>query len=147
MSAIRWEDFRGVWSIDFEFATTCGTGRPIPHVFVATDIDTGCQIRLTGDELRGTGRPPIDARRCLVLAYNFVAEAQCFEVLHWEQPRWPIDPYAEHLALTNGLTIEDSFETEEDDRRIGYRLVDARRFYGLEIGVGEEVHKREMQLR
>jgi hypothetical protein len=86
-------------------------------------------------------------RRHVCLAYNFVAESQCIEQLGWEQPRWPIDPYAEHLALTNGLTAQDIFEREEDDRRIGYRLVDALRFYGTEIGAADEAHKREMQLR
>src|SRR5262249_20906159 len=51
-----------------------------------------------------------------------------------------------HLALTNGLDARDIFEKEEDERRIGYRLIDALRFYGREVGVGDEVHKREMQL-
>src|SRR3954470_4718949 len=137
---IRWEDFSGVWSIDFEYATTCGTGRPIPHVFVALDLDSGREIRLTGAELRKTGAPPFDVRRSACLAYNFVAEAQCFEVLGWEQPRWPLDPYAEHLAMTNGLSAQDFFESEEDERRIGYHLVDALRFYEIEISGEDEVH-------
>src|SRR5262249_17469805 len=138
MVPTRWADFSGVWSIDFEYATTCGTGRPIPHVFVALDLPTGREIRLTGAELRSTRRPPFDVRRSACLAYNFVAESQCFEVLGWEQPHWPIDPYAEHLALTNGLKAQDVFDREEDDRRIGYRLVDALRFYGVEITAEDE---------
>src|SRR5262245_43545520 len=133
MVPTRWVDFQSIWSVDFEYATTCGTGRPIPHVFVALDLDSGREIRLIGAELRKTRRSPIDVRFCACLAYNFVAEAQCFEALGWEQPRWPIDCYAEHLALTNGLIAQDVFEREEDDRRIGYRLVDALRFYGTEI--------------
>jgi hypothetical protein len=143
----RWEHFGGIWSIDFEFATTCGTGRPIPHVFAALELGSGHEIRLTGAELRGTRRPPIDVRRCACLAYNFVAEAQCFESLGWEQPRWPIDPYAEHLALTNGLTAADIFEREEDEKRIGYRMVDALRAYGIEVSSEDETHKKAMQLR
>jgi hypothetical protein len=147
MVPTRWEDFHGVWSIDFEYATTCGTGRPIPHVFVALALDSGREIRLTGAELRKTRRAPIDIRRHVCLAYNFVAESQCFEQLGWEQPRWPIDPYAEHLALTNGLTAQDVFEPGEDERRIGYRQIDALRFYGAEIDAADEAHKRDMQLR
>jgi DNA polymerase I-like protein with 3'-5' exonuclease and polymerase domains len=147
MVPTRWEDFRGVWSVDLEFAAMCGTGRPIPHVFVALDLDSGREIRLTGAELRRTGAPPFDVRRSGCLAYNFVAEAQCFEVLGWEQPRWPIDPYAEHLAMTNGLAARDVFEREEDGRRIGYRLVDALRFYGVEVSGEDEAHKHDMQLR
>jgi hypothetical protein len=143
----RWSDFADTWSIDFEFQTTCGTGRPIPHTFVALSLDSGREVRLAGAELRRTRRVPFDVRRCAALAYNFVAESQCFEQLGWEQPRWPVDPYAEHLALTNGLSAEDVFERKEDERRIGYRLIDALRFYGVEVSEQDEAHKREMQLR
>jgi hypothetical protein len=147
MMPVRWEDFSAIWSIDFEYATTCGTGRPIPHTFVAHDLISDREILLAGDRLRKAKRAPIDVRRCACLAYNFVGEAQCFEVLGWNQPHWPVDPYAEHLALTNGLTSQDVFEREEDDRRIGYRLVDALRFYGIEVTAEGETHKHEMQLR
>jgi hypothetical protein len=147
MMPVRWENFSGVSSIDFEYATTCGTGRPVPHTFVARDLVSDREIRLIGPELRKTKRAPFDVRRCATLAYNFVAEAQCFEVLGWEQPHWPVDPYAEHLALTNGLTAPDVFEHEEDDRRIGFRMIDASRYYGVEISVEDEAHKRAMQLR
>jgi hypothetical protein len=68
-------------------------------------------------------------------------------MLSWEQPRWPIDPYAEHLALMNGLTAQDVFEREEDERRIGFRIVDAMRSYGIEITAEDEAHKHAMQLR
>jgi hypothetical protein len=146
MLPTRWDDFSGVWSVDFEYATTCGTGRPTPHVFVALEIRTGQEIRMTGPRLRRTKSAPFDVRRCAALAYNFVAEAQCFETLGWEQPHWPIDPYAEHLALTNGLTAKDVFEVEEDEQRIGYRLVDALRFHGRQVSDRDELHKREMQL-
>jgi hypothetical protein len=147
MTPSRWGDFGGIWSIDFEYATTCGTGRPIPHTFCALEVVSGRGVRLEGDDLRGRKRPPFDVRRCACLAYNFVAEAQCFEVLGWEQPRWPVDPYAEHLARMNGLTARDVFEPEEDERRIGFRILDAMRHYGIKVSIEGEAHKKAMQVR
>jgi hypothetical protein len=147
MAPRRWEDFDQIWSIDFEFATTCPTGRPIPHTFVATEVGTGRQIRLEGDALRATREVPIDVRHSLVLAYNFVAESQCFEALGWEQPWWPVDPYAEHRALTNGKMEADPFERAEGEHRIGYRQLDAMRYYGLPVDEGKEAHKKAMQIR
>jgi hypothetical protein len=147
MLPTRWEDFPGVWSIDFEFSTACGTGRPLPHVFVALDLASGREVRLAGAELRKTKRPPFDVRRCAIAAYNWVAEGQCFERLGWEQPWWPIDPYAEHVAFMNGLAADDVFERKEDDKRIRFRLVDALRTYGVEIPAVAEAHKHAMQLR
>jgi hypothetical protein len=102
---------------------------------------------LIGSELRSIRQPPFDIRDCACLAYNFIAEASCFEVLNWQEPWWPIDLYAEHFAVTNGLTAQDVFKDEEDDRRIGYRLIDALRFYGVEVSAEDEAHKHEMQLR
>lgn len=147
MGAFRWENCGDIWSIDFEYATTCGTGRPVPHVFAALELGSGREIRLAGAELRKTKQPPVDVRHCACLAYNFVAESQCFEVLGWEQPRWPIDPYAEHLALTNGMAAADIFERKEDEKRIGYRMIDALRAYGIEVSEGDEIHKKAMQIR
>jgi hypothetical protein len=143
----RWEDFPAIWSIDFEFSTTCPTGRPVPHTFVALDLVSGREIRLVGDALRSTVHPPFDTRQAALLAYNFVAEASCFEVLGWSQPRWPIDLYVEHLASVNGLSSKDNFEKQEDDRRIGFRMIDAMRCRGLEVSSGDECHKKAMQLR
>jgi hypothetical protein len=136
-----------VWSIDFEFATTCGTGRPIPHTFACKELGSGQVIVLTGDQLRSIGKPPFDVRRSIVLAYNFVAEAMCFEALGWEQPHYPIDPYIEHRANLNGITADDIFDREREDRRIRFRLIDALRFYGIEVSEVEEIHKEEMQRR
>jgi hypothetical protein len=141
-----WEDFSGAWSIDFEFAA-CGTGQPIPHTLVAADLLSGCEIRLAGSKLRAVRQVPFDVRRSVCIAYNFVAEATCFEVLGWEQPHWPLDLYAEHLALTNGLLAKDIFESAEDDQRLRYRLIDALRFHGIEVSDEDEVHKQEMQKR
>jgi hypothetical protein len=146
MVSARWKDFSTASSIDFEYATVSGTGRPIPHTFVALDVGTGRQIRLAGPALRAARRAPFDVRSSLTLAYNFQAESQCFEALNWEQPWWPLDPYAEHIALTNGLSARDVFEEEEEERRIGYRLIDALRFYGRPVDLAAESHKREMQL-
>jgi hypothetical protein len=147
MLPTRWTDYSDIWSIDFEYATTCGTGRPIPHTFVALDLVSGREVRLTGRELRMTRQVPFNIRDCACLAYNFIAEASCFEILNWQEPWWPIDLYAEHLALTNGMTARDLFEDEEDERRLGYRLIDALRFYGIEVDAQDETHKHEMQLR
>lgn len=147
MFPTRWDDFPTTWSIDFEYATNDPTGRPVPHTFVATELGSERQVRLAGNRLRHTRRAPFDVHHSLTLAYNFVAESQCFEVLGWEQPRWPMDPYAEHLALTNGVFEQDSFEAAEDEYRIRYREVDALRFYGVDVPTEQEAYKHQMQLR
>jgi DNA polymerase I-like protein with 3'-5' exonuclease and polymerase domains len=148
MMPARWGDFGGILAIDFEFATTCGTGRPIPHTFCALDIVSGREIRLVGAGLRSIKKPPFDVRRCVVLAYYYhVAEASCFEVLGWPQPHWPVDLYIEHMAQLNGLSARDLFEDQEDNRRIRYRLIDALRSRGIEVSAEDEAHKRAMQLR
>jgi hypothetical protein len=147
MMPVRWQGFSEIWSHDFEWATTCGTGKPIPHTYAAHDLISGREILLTGDELRRTKRVPIDVRRSACLSYNFEAEASCFEVLKWEQPWWPFDPFAEFLAMMNGLTGKDVFEPGEGDKRIRFRQIDALRFFGIEVDSAKEAHKREMQLR
>jgi hypothetical protein len=147
MSPRRWGDFDQIWSIDFEFATTCPTGRPIPHTFVATEVNTGRQIRLEGDALRAAREVPFDVQNSLTLAYNFVAESQCFEALGWEQPWWPLDLYAEHRALTNGEMEADPFDKAEGEHRVRYRQLDAMRHHGLPVDEGKEAHKKAMQIR
>jgi hypothetical protein len=81
------------------------------------------------------------------MSFNFSAEAQCFEQLGWEQPRWPIDPYVEHVAKLNGVTARDVFEPGEDDEKLRFRLIDALRFHGIEVSAEGEAHKEAMQLR
>src|SRR5262249_25074909 len=147
MIPTRWGDFPALWSIDFEFATTCPTGRPVPHTFVALDLVSGREIRLAGPTLRATRAAPFDTRRAACLAYNLIAESTCFEVLRWEQPRWPLDLYVEHLASVNGLYSRDNFERQEDEDRVRYRLIDALRHRGIEVSSEDEAHKREMQIR
>jgi hypothetical protein len=152
MTPSRWDDFPRIWSIDFEYGTGCPTGRPLPHTFVATEIDADgrpridTQIRLSGPELRGTRAAPFDVRHDLVLAYNFIAESRCFEALGWEQPRWPLDLYAEHVAFVNGRTAADVYGDETGEDRVGYRQIDAMRVNGLLVRAEKEAHKRRMQL-
>jgi hypothetical protein len=146
MTRIRREDFRGTLAIDFEFATTREDGLPDPHVFCALELTSGRRIRLIGDELKRCRDVPFDIRHDLVLAYNFVAESTCFEVLGWRQPWWPLDCYAEFMAMSNGLMAADVYEQGEDDRRWGFRIEDALRFYGCEISAEDSAHKKEMQL-
>jgi hypothetical protein len=105
---------------------------------------------LIGNQLRQTKQSPIDGRHCLMLAYNWVAEASCFEVLGWEQPWWPLDPYAEFLAITNGRfdrAAEPSPDGEKEERRIRYRLIDALRFFGIDVEETDAAHKHHMQER
>ena len=128
-----------VWSIDFEFATTCGTGRPVPHTFVAYNVKTGHEIRLEGRKLRETKKVPFNVRCCVCIAYNFAAEGECFEVLGWEQPWWAIDPYAEHRMMFNGVGSKEN--------PIHHSILDAMRHFDIEVDAGKEAYKHAMQER
>jgi hypothetical protein len=116
---------------------------------VAIRIETGQQIRLVGEQLRRTRRAPFDGRRSLTLAYSWTAEASCYEALGWQQPWWPVDCYAEFLATANGL-FDDATGPPPDggkDERHRYRLIDALRFFGVEVGAEDEARKHRMQER
>jgi hypothetical protein len=140
-----WESPPETWAIDFEYSTKDDTIQPVPSVFAALEIRSGTVVHWDGDDLRSRKGPPFDVRKVVVLAYNFTAEARCFERLGWPQPEMPVDPYAENVAMLNGYRAADLFI--EDDGRLRFDIVSACRLRGVHVSTEEEAHKRAMQKR
>ena len=100
---IRFEQFKEVWTVDFEFVNRPGSGeKPVPVCCVAHELRSGRKVRLWQDQLN---RPFADFRGsdALLVSYFAPAEIGCFLVLGWPVPRWVLDLYVEFRNLTNGL--------------------------------------------
>lgn len=91
--------FPQIWSVDFEYKE--GPKGPSDIVcMVAKEIFSDEQLRISN--FRNIQAPLfLSNHRFIVLTYNLMAEAQCFDALGWPQPKWFLDLMPEYLNLTN----------------------------------------------
>jgi hypothetical protein len=131
----------GLWCVDFEYSRTDDRELPRQVCMTAVEAQTGHEIRLFGEELlkRKAAPFPTGQNACAV-AYSAGAEGSCFAVLGWADPVNVVDPYAEHLRDINGRRVPG---LNGKLVQIGARLLDARRWHGLEVR--DQAYKEAMQ--
>src|SRR6516225_3689121 len=97
--------FNAAWCADFEFHSNLGE-RPWVVCMVATELKSGCQIRMWRDELIALRKAPFDTGPGSVFAAYFAsAEFGCFLELGWPLPVNVVDLYAEQRVATNGRKL------------------------------------------
>jgi DNA polymerase-1 len=94
------DDFKEIWSIDFEFGQLAGE-LPDIRCFCAEELRTHTKIQLWVDEM---DHPPhfLNDDSCLTIAYYGLAEMACLHRLNWPLPKYFIDLYVEFTNTTNG---------------------------------------------
>jgi DNA polymerase-1 len=128
---IRFEQFKEVWTVDFEFVQGDGEN-PLPVCCVGHELRSGRVVRIWEDQL--TNHPFADFRESLLIAFFATAEVSCFLALGWPLPRWVLDLFAEFRNLTNGLPT-----------LAGNSLIGALTHFGLDAMSAQE--KKTMQER
>src|SRR5689334_2400288 len=97
--------FRTVWFIDFEFVAAPGE-RPRPFCLSARGLQTGREIRLWEQELRGRRAAPFDTGAdSLIVAFYASAEISCIIDLGWPTPVNILDLFNEFRNFTNGQPV------------------------------------------
>ena len=114
-----WPEYKTI-SLDFEYISEDGS-TPDPVCLVYTDWGTGEYHKVWRDELLRMKTPPFDtSKNTVVVAYYYMAEGSCFEVLGWEHPVNVVDIFAEFRCLTNGKNPP-----------MGNSLLGAMSYYGI----------------
>jgi hypothetical protein len=127
--------FREVWLADFEFQALDGE-RPRPICLVAHELNSGRQLRIWEEELRGPPPYNLDADT-LFVAYYASAELGCHLALGWPMPPNVLDLFTEFRRLTNGLPLPC---------KAG--LLGALIYFGLDaMGTAEKDEMRQLALR
>jgi DNA polymerase-1 len=126
-------NWRSVWAVDFEFATSPGE-HPRPLCVVAHDLVGGHIVRQWIDPGNPGPCPIPTGDRDLFLGYAVGAEIGCFLALGWEVPKRIIDVYAEFRLHTNGKFLPHK------SGQLGAML-----YFGLNPGITKE-EKESMQM-
>jgi hypothetical protein len=95
----------GIWPVDFEFHPERGRegNPPFPVCMVATELRSGCTLRLWQDDLICLKAAPFPTDgSALFVAYYASAEMSCFRSLGWPMPVNVLDLFIEFRWKTNG---------------------------------------------
>jgi DNA polymerase I len=97
--------FRELWCVDFEFRSDPGEN-PWVVCMVASELNSGREIRMWRDELLALRKAPFDTGHDVaIIAYYSSAEIGCFLELGWPLPVNIIDLFPEHRVETNGRKL------------------------------------------
>ena len=137
MIASRFDCFRELWVVDFEFYAPDGE-HPQPLCMVAKELRAGRLIRLWQEELKALHVSPVPNRQdVLFIAYYASAEFGCYLALGWPMPLRVVDLFAEFRGKTNGLPPPS-----------GNGLVGAMIYHGLgSVSVAEKDSMQKLAMR
>jgi hypothetical protein len=137
------DHFTQIIVADFEYEIEDGD-LPNPLCMIAYVLDENLQyvrtIRMWRGELLASIRPPFDiGPNTLFVAYSAWAEMTCFIVRRWPFPTHIFDLHTAYLAVSNILL---PYNPDEERKKLGKKLPDACRAYGIEGW--ENIEKKQM---